>query len=364
MGTPNLSYRNWSPLLAAIEKQPVGLGSPQLVELLRQMLEQSRLHAVAITGTPAPVFKVNGFVIPQPPNLVDSADVKWQDTKNNVSALIALAQSILTVNTEASLTGSRKLTAGIAMQSTDNGAGSTFVLDANPAYIFDNYKMARLETNGTNTARTGAGSIPIWGDILDSLSNPSGGGIALVGASATETEMFRMSGTPGVPIDGYQGGPLWNFGTDFDIKFRLRLNQLTTERFWFAMTDSTGATIMASDTNTGHNIAGFRFSTVAGDTTFQSYTRAGSATAGNREINDTLIAPDTTNSQFFQISYRASTGFVTFYINNVQVTQHTTFIPAAGTMMRFVAGLQEQGFVATVTFDTAFGTVLQRRPIP
>lgn len=261
-----------------------------------------------------------------------------------------LDQSFVTVDAETGLTDSRQLAAGTGIQLTDNGALSTLEIETIPGYLFTERKVAYI----TWAAQPGDLQQQQVGEFI----TIAGTGQSDVLATTTETEMCRYTtvATTGNNA-GINGGAIWMFGLDFDVYCRMRLNQLTNERFWFAMVDCTVAQLLANDTFTVDDIAGFRFSTVAGDSNFRAITQKSTADITNV---DTGVVPSTTASQLLQISYRASTGYVTFYIDGVQVAQSTAYIPDQ--VLRFVFGVQTRENVSK-TIDMAWLYEEQRRPI-
>lgn len=351
----DLTYRNWQVLLAAVEKQPVGLGSPQLIELLRQMLEQSRVQAVAIGAVPGPEFDVNGVAVKQPPNLVDAGGLMFSVAGKVISP--ALPQPLLTVGAVPLLTSSRALTAGTGIQTTDNGGGSTFVIQTVPGWVFIENKVAYAAGTGVGG---GSWTTKTFGDEFASF----GAALSGVAGSATEPFLIHCLASNFNAETGLAGNGQWYLGLDFDFYCRLRLNTTTLQRLWCGMSDVGEATIFATDTMSNHNVAAFRFSTSATDANYQSVVNNGGA--GTQVVKDTGIAPDLTNTVLFHISFRKSTGFVTFYINEVQVTQHTTVVPAAGTALLFIVGIRslDPASATLHSFDLGWVFEQQRRPIP
>jgi hypothetical protein len=91
-------------------------------------------------------------------------------------------------------------------------------------------------------------------------------------------------------------------------------NSNTNVRCWTGVTTGSGATMGGSDAPAATSYCAFRFSTNAGDTTWQAVC----ANAGVQTLVDTGIAFGTT-SKAFAIEWDLGIGSVYFYIDNVLV---------------------------------------------
>ena len=114
---------------------------------------------------------------------------------------------------------------------------------------------------------------------------------------------------------------------------RAGLGVLTTVRCWVCLTDQTPATMTGSDNPNG-NYIGFRFSSVAGDTSWQAVAKDNST----QTVIPTGISVDTTaQSQNLCFVKNAMTGSITWYINGIQVASTTASIQTASTLIGWQA---------------------------
>jgi len=100
---------------------------------------------------------------------------------------------------------------------------------------------------------------------------------------------------------------------------RIRLEQITDVRFWAGLTDFAGGSFMASDDPTQHE-ALFRFSTGAGDTTFQCVRNDNS---GGGTIVDSGVTVQASTVYELMIRFVTS-GKIQWWINGALVLEATT----------------------------------------
>ena len=123
------------------------------------------------------------------------------------------------------------------------------------------------------------------------------------------------------------GADQFTYGTTWRVSIRARMNNTTNARYWIGTTDGatgdfSGSAGLASDAPT-RTMAAFRYSNGV-DTNIQAVC----AVSGTQTIVNTGIAPNTTNSQLFEIAFVAGSKF-NFYIDGSLVASITTHVPAA-----------------------------------
>lgn len=110
---------------------------------------------------------------------------------------------------------------------------------------------------------------------------------------------------------------------------RARANNTSNARYWVGFTSKTSpisVTTLAADDPASTSMCAFRFSAGV-DTHWQAITSNGST----QTIVDTGVAPDTSNSQLFEISFDGTN--VYFFINRTQVAKISTTLPSTSVVL-------------------------------
>jgi hypothetical protein len=140
--------------------------------------------------------------------------------------------------------------------------------------------------------------------VTSTASTPQGGKIGLVGGGG---------------VCGYTEGAGFIFSTkDYTLSWAFQPTAFTAGRWWRAI-DGTG---LLATIDVPNNTAGFRFSTVAGDTHWIAYSAA-AATGTNQVDTGVAFALNTT----YVLTMVKVGSALTFYINGTQVGGAQTFTP-------------------------------------
>ena len=181
--------------------------------------------------------------------------------------------------------------------------------------------------------------------VYDAVEVAGGGGISqrtslglfggmgnfgtITGAAPSDTlpsSGHFATGTGAGTSAGFQAGAVYRLKQLSSIKFRARLNQGTLCRIWMAFTSSNLNTADYRSNDPGNanlgNGVGWRYSTPAGDTTFQ-----GCAWQHNSVIStvDTHIVPDTANFHYYEIAYNGTS--ILFKYDGVLVATQNSLLP-------------------------------------
>jgi hypothetical protein len=186
-------------------------------------------------------------------------------------------------------------------------------------YMVDNVLFPDLGINamGDQIVRTGT----IWSTCT-------------AGTATNAKAMERREASTPDSLAGMYGELQWFVGSALQEITSCYLTQTTDCRMWVGFTTSTGAVTMGgSDTPTGQ-YACFRFSSVAGDTTYQCVTSDGSS----HTVVNSGVTGDT-NTHRFGISFNDTTPSVSFYIDGSLVATITTHLPSSGTAMALLVGV-------------------------
>jgi hypothetical protein len=136
------------------------------------------------------------------------------------------------------------------------------------------------------------------------------------------------------------GGPaFWFTGTNLNLWASMFVKQLLAERVYIGLFESTllTTTLYATDTETAHNYACFRWSTTVPDAYIQCITCDGTT----QNIQSSGVAMDT-KSHSYLIVFNDSAPNVKFYIDGTLVATSTSNLPATSTLMCY-----QVGFAAT-----------------
>jgi hypothetical protein len=202
------------------------------------------------------------------------------------------------------------------------------VAQANDYFLVQG-RQTQILADGTTT------TFNVRGDVI-TLNGAQGGGSPLAAAASANLGPSIATFSSGVGVaTGWSGNLNYRTGKNIRMYFDGGPARTNNERVWWAMTDQTMATMSASDNPAG-NYAGFRYSTVAGDTHYQCITKDGTT----QTITDSGVTPlginAPANGAQFAIIFQDSTPNVLFYINGALVATHTTHLPTTGTNLRFI----------------------------
>lgn len=220
--------------------------------------------------------------------------------------------------------------------STKNTAAKTYKMIAP---LTAKYWLSALRRPGTRHWRQAQ---PIHGGDLNSI----GMGIFITGSSstispsATEPTMVNYAtaattnSTAGVSNNG---NAIVRTGRNIYFSALVKLQETAATRVWIGLFFSSIATVLGADTL--GDFAGFRYSTVPGDTNFKCCTGLVSQTT-----TDSGVAADT-NIHLFEIVFDDVSANVKFYIDGVLVATNTTNLPS-GDNLQVVIGEATQANVA------------------
>lgn len=119
---------------------------------------------------------------------------------------------------------------------------------------------------------------------------------------------------------------------------RMRASNTTNARYWVGFSSKSSplsASTLISNFPTAISMCAFRYSSGT-DTNWQAITSNGSS----QTIVNTSVAPDSTNSQLFDITWDGTT--VRFYINRVLVASSTTNLPSTSVVMPYIVCVDNQ----------------------
>jgi hypothetical protein len=163
-------------------------------------------------------------------------------------------------------------------------------------------------------------------NVTSSGSEPPTGTQATVLNDATAGVLVRASSAVSGTVCSWRFTNLWAAIGDHNPTWRcrLRIGTITSVRFWAGLGPNVG---LNADAPAANN-ALFRFSTVAGDTGFGSFTTTSGAVATSNLNLNTVNA-----GQFYnlRITVRSAGTAYDFYIDDVLVATHTTNLPATST---------------------------------
>jgi hypothetical protein len=168
--------------------------------------------------------------------------------------------------------------------------------------------------------------------------------------STSKPATVRISSAFGINSQGYI---LDNEGESYNnvnlailnfYQWGCSINQTITTRWWLAIFDGRSDPTSLKGDTPANNLVGFRFSTPAGDTTWQCVTQTDAA---NQTITDTGLIMST-GYQIFRISYDVDTGAVNFFIDDLLVASHLTDVPDNSVPM--------MGTISVTNPDTDGGT--------
>ncbi len=187
------------------------------------------------------------------------------------------------------------------------------------------------------TIITADGSTTIFQTIGEpTVSVTLGGGTTVVKTPSVSPKfgpsVFNSTNSSSVSL-GWSGA-VNNYvvGRNIAYSFIGYINNITNERAWHGISDQTLATMSASDNPAG-NYAAFRFSTAAGDTSWQCITKDGTT----QTIVSSGVAPVNDVAQRFAIVFQDSVPNILFYINSSLVATTSTHLPTANTIVMWFA---------------------------
>lgn len=156
-----------------------------------------------------------------------------------------------------------------------------------------------------------------------------------VAPDATGGQRTDYESSPGAVDSAYgiAGDALYRTGRNISVAAALQFRDTTDVRQWFAMTNAAatgGATGFGASDSPAAQYAGFRFSTLASDTTFKCITSDNVA----QTIIDSGIIPDGKEHRF-SIVFDDVNLNVKFYIDGALVGASTTHLPPFGQNMRY-----------------------------
>lgn len=231
------------------------------------------------------------------------------------------------------------LVAGTNVVLTDDGVGNV-TIDAsggsvNVAQI--TRKQSRVVNDGSTT------TFQVLGDIATITA--VGGGSGANAATSAHSSAIGSNGSPGNSA-GMSGNVQYRGDLNPSYLAGCYLERITDVRAWVCLTSQTIATMTASDNPAG-DYMGFRFSTVAGDTSWKAITKD----AATQTITSTGVAPVANTGQTFGVYYDSGAATVYFYINGSLVATHTTHLPTSTVNMRHVEGQQTIVSSTSAGFD-------------
>lgn len=184
-------------------------------------------------------------------------------------------------------------------------------------------KIAVWQATGASTA------FSVLGDSVASV------GTATVDAGgATETGSINLASAASTAgqTNVFNGGTTWRTDWPCRVNVHFRMVETNAVRYWCGLIGSTTTTTWGSDDPTG-NLAAFRYSSAAGDTTWKCVSNDNS---GGGLVVDSGVAANTSPVSLSVIFVPGASA--TFYINNVAVCTNVANLPAAGSALSIKMG--------------------------
>jgi hypothetical protein len=172
-----------------------------------------------------------------------------------------------------------------------------------------------------------AGFATTYGEGAAVLTSPTAYGAS--SANTAPREYFNAANATAGGANGASTG--WWVGKNISMNTLIDLVRITDQRFWISVSDQALSTMSASDNPTG-NYAGFRFSTIAGDTHWVCVTKNGTT----QTIVDSLVTPIASKSTRLGIIFNDTAGNIQFLIEGNIVATITTTLPTPGTSLEYV----------------------------
>lgn len=213
----------------------------------------------------------------------------------------------------------------------------------------------KLVPTGYAAAQGGTTSINTSGWLLQSYASS---GFTLTSNNATNTVPVYLHSPTSSSLSGANGNyhsstsNLISLGQVSRVRSKIRLNQTTNVRMWVGLV--TEVTVLTSD-NLNANVAAFRYSTNAGDTTWQCYTATDSTHFTVTPASVNFL--DATTFHTFEIQYTGTS--VLFYIDNTLVGTSTTNLPTLGTLSHTI-GIDNITTAYSPSFDFAWCVAEER----
>lgn len=188
-------------------------------------------------------------------------------------------------------------------------------------------------------------SIPLLYDVPQAWVAPTDSGngtvtFAVIQPTASSPGIYKLStDASGTFIGAWQGGVLAiTLGLVESTSIEVSFYNSTNVRHYVGLVDSiagVGTGFLSSDTPT-QNLAAFRYSTAAGDTTWKATCQTDDT---HHTIVDTGIAIDTSGAlhKFEVRTAQGVPGTVLFLIDDVQVASISTNVPSATLFMTYIA---------------------------
>jgi len=195
--------------------------------------------------------------------------------------------------------------------------------------------QTRKKQCSITVADTGTGtSWDFVGERLTKFNTTGWNGFLLADANGgTRTEDKSTSATVDAAWGTYGTDQQYRTGKHIEFWAAVRFTDTADCAHWIAIGNGsalTSATFGNSDTNSAVKFAGFRYSTIAGDSHWQCVTGDGSATT----LTDSGITPDGKEHRF-AIFFDDDNSQILFYIDGTLVATNTTHLPPASTNVGF-----------------------------
>lgn len=221
------------------------------------------------------------------------------------------------------------------------GSGSLPTTGSNPYWFKPWYRrLSVMEMRGS-------GSESWFGDGGATALTGTGGIVAAAPSATLGASFLQYSGGTAASYYSTAGDLTYRTGRNILMTFRTALTNTSNLRFWFALTDQTAATMMVADNPAG-NYAGFLATTniTSGFTNNAWVTVSKDGTTQTTTVTSSALD---TNPHLFSITFNDGTPNVVFAIDGSTVASHTTHLPSAATVLRYVHGIY--GTTATSAGD-------------
>lgn len=186
----------------------------------------------------------------------------------------------------------------------------------------------------------GNGTVTI--DTLGDNLSASAGTVTAVNPTSTEGAMVKWATAASATARAYfGGGSNYRKGRNLRFSTTIKVNQTTSVRYWVGLTDVSPSTFADADDPGSAHIAGFRFSTAAGDTTWRCITKDGT-TLGNTD-SGVSIGTDLVR---LEVVFDDTAGNCVFKINGTTVATRTTNLPGTSVNLAFIGTAYAQNSAA------------------
>jgi hypothetical protein len=257
----------------------------------------------------------------------------YVDSAAGVEKTRALAaEALLAPKASPALTGTPTGPTAAIGTNTTQLASTAFVQQAiNPISV-----PGGILRRQTLISASGGGGTTLGAIGEPAVSQSSGTGTSATGKAPSASPAFGpsvlISSATGSISQGWSGSVSnYMVGRNIAFFFIGYIHLITNTRCWISLTDQIFATMTASDNPAG-NYAAFRFSTGAGDTSWQAITKDGST----QTIVASGVAPVVDTTQTLAIIFTDSIPNIKFYINGSLVATIATHLPTVNTALKWV----------------------------